>query len=64
MLERGQIWQFLPDHSSAKTASLADQAPELMTRGLIAELLSARLAAQIGPLPRHSQTRAAARRVL
>ena len=59
MLEWGETWLLLPDHSSAKN-SLAEQAPELLARGLIAALLSACLAAQIGPLRRRLQAHAEA----
>ena len=62
MLEWGETWLLLPDHSFAKTGSLAEQAPELLARGLVAALLSACLAAQIGPLRR--QAHAEALRVL
>ena len=60
MLEWGETSLLLPDHSSAKTGSLAEQAPELLARGLVAALLSACLAAQIGPLRRRLQTHAEA----
>jgi hypothetical protein len=64
MQEWRRTWLLLPDHSSAKTGSLAEQAPELLAGGLVAALLSARLVAQIGPLPRRLQTHAAASPVL
>ena len=60
MLEWGETWLLLPDHWSAKTGSLAEQAPELLARGLVAALLFACLAAQIGPLQRRLQVRAEA----
>ena len=60
MPEWGETWLLLPDHSFAKTGSLAEQAPELLARGLVAALLFACLAAQIGPLQRRLQVRAEA----